>query len=186
MVFTPTNTHGWKVEPNFAKYLPLSHNPFLEEYREKLAGVLIPPEEIEKALTKCFDAIAAQYQEKGTDTVTAIYVLKGARKVFGNLVDGLFERGVRTIEDTTLISRYGSGLVGGDVRFRLDLIEALPGDECIAVEDIVDDGITLGGLVARLDMLRPKGVNLFSLLLHNQPPLETNGKLKIFNFSLYL
>ena len=146
------------------------------EYQEKISGVLISAEELQIGIVDAARTIAQQYLDQGIDRVVAMYVLKGAREFYSDMDQYLFEFGLRTIEDTTAVSRYQKGLQGGLPRISVPETEAQRGDHILVIEDIVDEGLTLQYIVEHLNLINPASIKTCSLLMK---PSKYKAKMKI-------
>lgn len=181
MAFIIKNFQGRSLEKNLREHFPVSQHRFLQEYQEKIAGVLISAEELQRGLADAARTIAQQYLDQGIDRIVAMYVLKGAREFYGEMRKYLFEYGLRTIEDTIGVSRYEKGLQGGLPRISVPETEAQTGDHIIIFEDIIDEGFTLEYIVNHLKVINPASIKTCSLLMK---PSKYKAKMKI-DFPLF-
>lgn len=176
MVFTTLDFQARLLERNMREHLPVSQHRFIQEYQEKIAGILISAEELERGIADAARVIAQQYLDQGIDRVVAMYVLKGAREFYGGMKKYLFEFGLRTIEDTIAVNRYEKGLQGGLPRISVPETEARPGDHILIVEDIVDEGFTLEYIIHHLRLINPASIKVCSLLMK---PSKYKAKMKV-------
>ena len=164
MAFNSIDITTRKIDTDIEAHLPEDQKKFLAQYQERLAGILIPENELKIALDEAANVIIADYKEEGISMITGVYVLTGARVIYSELSRRLFNRGMIIVEDNTEISRYGSSLSGGVPRINLDVRNVKPKDHVLVTEDVIDEGITLESLAKRLDLIKPESVKLFSLL----------------------
>jgi len=89
-------------------------------------------------------------------------MLKGAWIFLADLVR---ELRVPVCCDFVRVSSYGLGTTtSGEPRLLLDVTEPLAGRDVLLVEDIIDTGISVSWLLARLQARQPAGLRLCSLL----------------------
>ena len=164
MAFSSIDIRNVSLDSDIGKHLPEMQHPYLDEYTERLAGVLIPEQQVQEGVENCARAMAEYYLNEGINTITPLYVLIGARKSFGMLESALFRYGLRTIEDRIGISRYGASIAGGTPRIKVPEAVVIPGDDALIVEDVFDEGKTLDYTSRHLEMLQLNSLNVFTLL----------------------
>src|SRR3989338_8722630 len=176
MAFITHDFQGRALEKNLREDFPVAQHRFIQEYQERIAGILISAEELERGIADAARVIAQQYLDQGIDRVVAMYVLKGAREFYGEMKKYLFEFGLRTIEDTIGVSRYNKGLEGGRPRISVPETEAQQGDHILIIEDIIDEGFTLEYIVNHLRLSNPASIKICSLLMK---PSQYKAKMTI-------
>ena len=124
-----------------------------------LERVLLDEDQIQARLAELAARIDADYA--GLDPLL-VGVLKGVVVVMADLTRHL--RGSVEV-DWMAVSSYGSGTKSsGVVRILKDLDRDVTGRHVLIVEDIVDSGLTLSGLVANLSSRGPASVEVCALL----------------------
>lgn len=113
--------------------------------------VVFGAERIAAAIAKIASQIRAAYDG---DAVLLIGVLKGAAIFVADLMRALGDYPLTV--DFMIVTSYGTGRSAGatEVRIAKDIDTDLKGRHVILVEDIVDEGVTLGHL---MDALRDRG-----------------------------
>ena len=130
-----------------------------EDVQGDLTEVLYTKEEIDTRIAELAAAVDADY--RGRD-VLLVGVLKGAVMVMADLAR---ELKLPINMDWMAVSSYGSGTQSsGVVRILKDLDTDLTGRRVLIVEDIIDSGLTLSWLLANLQSLGAKSVDILALL----------------------
>lgn len=105
-------------------------------------------------------ALAARVAEDHPDGVVLVGVLKGALVFAADLARALVD--VPVVLDFLAISRYAPD--SGRVRILKDVDVEIAGRDVVVVEDLVDTGLTLAYLLAHLEPLRPRALDVCTLL----------------------
>lgn len=171
MAFRSLDLEGRVLDRDLKKHLPETQHRYLAEYEEKIAGVLIPNDEILKVIDDAARIIAEEYLAPPDviDTIASVYVLDGARETFGVLMNSLFKYGLRSIEGNTKSSRYGDETVSTEAPIIFsDVRNVRSGDPVLIVEDIFDEGVTLESINARIKLFKPNSIKILSLLFKPQ------------------
>ena len=131
----------------------------MSEFTNPNLEVLIRADEIQKRIAEMGADIARDYAGKNP---LMIGVLKGACTFLSDLTRAAdIELGIEFIA----ISSYGAAMrTSGEVRILKDLDVAIEGRHILAVEDIVDTGLTLSYLLANLKSRGAASVKLAALL----------------------
>lgn len=142
----------------------VKHFQVPEAFLDDLEGILIPEGEAKSRVNKLREEINDHYKVEDTNLM-CIPVLKGALNFFADLLyDSRFE--IPYEVGTVRSSRYG--LKGDadekkDAKVDLPDPESIEGKDIVLVEDIIDRGITLSGIVKEIRKYKPKSVSLVSL-----------------------
>ncbi len=163
MVFNSLDLKGRVIDPRLERFLSEAQLSRIHEFKERLAGVLITPSEINQAIDCCAQAMAQDYLDRGIRTVVGVYTLNGARYFFGKLSERLTEYGLEIIEDNICATRYGGTLSGGALKIMLDVREINPGDHVFVVDDVIDEGLTYEGIDHRIQQFQPASTTLVAL-----------------------
>ena len=125
-------------------------------------SVLLSAEELAKRIEEIGAEISADYAGK---EILMIGVLRGAVLFMADLARAIT---VPVAIDFMAVSSYGSGTSSsGVVRILKDLDEDVEGKHVLAVEDIIDSGLTLNYLLDNLKSRKPASIKLCTLL--NKP-----------------
>jgi hypoxanthine phosphoribosyltransferase len=125
------------------------------------------------------DRIRHDYQGK---EITVVCTLKGSIVFFSDLIR-LLKIPVNC--EFLRVSSYGSQTVStGEVRVTLDLNEPLHGKHVLLVEDIVDTGLTLDFLTAKLMAKKPASLKTATLLLKPEALRTTGLRLDYIGFEI--
>ncbi len=128
-------------------------------YRDDVADIIVPAEDIDRRLGELAADIDADYAGR---EILLVGVLKGAVFVMSDLARRLT---VPTAMDFMACSSYGSATTSsGTVRILKDLDADIEGRHVLVVEDIVDSGLTLDYLMKNLTSRKPASIELFALL----------------------
>jgi hypoxanthine phosphoribosyltransferase len=111
-------------------------------------------------LARRVDGLAAQVGNDHPDGVVLVGVLKGALVFTADLARALHDLPV--VLDFLAISRYAAD--SGRVRILKDLDVEIAGRDVVVVEDLVDTGLTLAYLLGHLASLRPRTLDVCTLL----------------------
>jgi hypoxanthine phosphoribosyltransferase len=131
------------------------------DYKEVLAEVLIPEDQLQKRIIELGDEISRDYQDK--DKFILVCILRGG-VVF--MVDLARHITVPHAMDFMAISSYGAGSreSNGIVRINMDLTTDIRGWHVLVVEDIIDSGYTLKSVLDLLSTRKPASLNVCALL----------------------
>ena len=130
------------------------------DYKNYLAEVLIPEEELQKRIAELGAEISRDYE--GQDLLL-ICILRGG--VFF-LVDLMRHISIPHAVDFMAISSYGAGArqSSGNVRLTLDLQTNIRDRNVLLVEDIIDSGHTIASVLEMLETRQPKSLRVCALL----------------------
>lgn len=130
--------------------------------------VLLAASEITTTVEKLADQIATDGGEEMFESyLLLVCVLESARFFAQDLQNALYERGLSTHLEYVSASSYGADTVSnGKPRYELSqsLAATITDKNVLVVEDMIDTGITLAGLVQLLQVLEPKSLNVTVLL----------------------
>lgn len=123
--------------------------------------VLLSEEEINKRLDSLAAEIDAYYKSIGVDEVIAVCVMKGSLIFTADLI-----RRMKTnvILDFLRVSSYSGTNSTGIIQFKNDLSEDITGKHLLIIEDIIDTGKTLRGVIEKLWEREPMTIMLCSFL----------------------
>ena len=123
--------------------------------------VLLTEEEINNRLDSLAAEIDEYYQSIGVDEVIAICVMKGSLIFTADLM-----RKMKTsvILDFLRVSSYSGTNSTGNIQFKNDLSEDITGKHILIIEDIIDTGKTLRGVIEKLWEREPMTIKLCSFL----------------------
>jgi hypoxanthine phosphoribosyltransferase len=136
------------------------------EYDEAIGRRLYTAEEIDRAIERLADQIAADHAGQ---PLLLVGVLKGGLCFTTDLARALARKAngpSEIIVDYICVERYGAS-TGGDVSLVMDAGLAVAGASVVVVEDIADHGVTLEFLQALLKERRP--ASLRSCVLFDKP-----------------
>ncbi len=130
------------------------------DYKNYLAEILIPEEELQTRIAELGEEISRDYA--GEDLLL-ICILRGG--VFF-LVDLMRHISTPHMVDFMAISSYGVGArsSNGNVRLTLDLQTNIRGRNVLLVEDIIDSGHTIASVLEMLETRQPKTLRVCALL----------------------
>jgi len=130
------------------------------DYKNYLAEVLIPEEELQKRIAELGAEISRDYE--GQDLLL-ICILRGG--VFF-LVDLMRHISIPHAVDFMAISSYGAGArqSSGNVRLTLDLQTNIRDRNVLLVEDIIDSGHTIASVLQLLSVRQPASLKVCTLL----------------------
>jgi hypoxanthine phosphoribosyltransferase len=120
------------------------------------ARVLLTREELHQRVR----ALAARVAADHADGVVLIGVLKGALVFTADLARALAD--VPVVVDFLAISRYAAD--SGRVRILKDVDVEIADRDVVVVEDLVDTGLTLAYLLGHLGSLRPRSLDVCTLI----------------------
>jgi len=127
---------------------------------DSLTEVLLPKEDIRLRVAELAEAIDRDYAGRGE--LLVIGVLKGAFIFLADLIRSVH---VPISVDFVVISSYGSGQKSsGNFLIKKDIDTQIAGRDILIVEDILDTGITLSGLVDVLQKRNPASLKVCVLL----------------------
>ncbi|HEY8217801.1 MAG TPA: phosphoribosyltransferase family protein [Acidimicrobiia bacterium] len=112
------------------------------------------------ALRERVRTLSAQVAADHVDGVVLIGVLKGALVFTADLARAI--TGVPVVIDFLAISRYAAD--SGRVRILKDVDVEIADRDVVVVEDLVDTGLTLAYLLGHLESLRPRSLDVCTLL----------------------
>jgi hypoxanthine phosphoribosyltransferase len=121
--------------------------------------VLYSKEDISRCVSELAERISRDYRDSD---LVLIGVLKGAFIFMADLVRNLK---VPCLIDFIRAASYGSSSVtSGEVKILKDIETDIRGRDVLIVEDIIDTGITLKGLVQTLREREPKSLRVCALI----------------------
>ncbi len=131
---------------------------------KEITRILITEEQIAQRVAELGAAITADYQAKAAagERIVVVGILRGASIFMADLV--------RQIElpvemDFMVVSSYGASTKSsGEVTIKKDLGSSIEGAHVIIVEDIIDTGLTLKLLRAKLLERKPLSVEIAAFL----------------------
>jgi len=130
--------------------------------------VVFDVERIDRRVRELAAEISAAYTEE--DRLLVLGLLKGSFIFMADLVRKIT---LPHQVDFLVASSYGAGKVStGDVRLLYDPESSLEGRAVLVVEDMVDSGTTLRGLLPRLQARGPASLEVCALLHKHLEPLE--------------
>jgi hypoxanthine phosphoribosyltransferase len=132
----------------------------VRDYKELLAEILIPEEELQARVLELGQEISKDY--KGKDLLL-ICILRGGVMFLTDLMRAL---NVPHNIDFMAVSSYGTGTrhSSGQVRITLDLTASIEGRNVLLVEDIIDSGNTIASVLELLNARRPRSLRVCTLL----------------------
>jgi hypoxanthine phosphoribosyltransferase len=140
---------------------PLEQVRLNDVYREDLAGVLIPQDELRNRVDELGSEITERYRDN--PDFYPICILKGAIRFFVDLLRNL-DLDVAYSEGVVHSSRYHGG---PDIdRPAVEVFQegAIAGKDVLLVEDILDEGYTLATLRNRIEEFDPNSLRVVTLL----------------------
>lgn len=120
------------------------------------ARVLLSPDDLRERVRRLAWGLADDHP----DGVVLVGVLKGALVFTADLARAL--RDVPVVVDFLAISRYAAD--SGRVRILKDVDVELADRDVVVVEDLVDTGLTLAYLLGHLESLRPRTLDVCTLI----------------------
>ncbi len=132
----------------------------MRDYKELLAEILIPEEELQARVLELGQEISKDY--KGKDLLL-VCILRGGVMFLTDLMRAL---NVPHNIDFMAVSSYGTGTrqSSGQVRITLDLTASIEGRNVLLVEDIIDSGNTIASVLELLNARRPRSLRVCTLL----------------------
>lgn len=132
----------------------------MRDYKELLAEILIPEEELQARVLELGQEISKDY--KGKDLLL-VCILRGGVMFLTDLMRAL---NVPHNIDFMAVSSYGTGTrqSSGQVRITLDLTASIEGRNVLLVEDIIDSGNTITSVLELLNARRPRSLHVCTLL----------------------
>ena len=126
---------------------------------ERVDGVLIPEDSLRKRINALADQICSDYKEKGIKGIDIVYILEGAFMFASDLEREIFRTEKVEIYSSSSLkaSTYRDELKGaGEVRreVKIAYMPEVRGKDVLLVEDIADQGFTLGKVI---NLIREKG-----------------------------
>jgi hypoxanthine phosphoribosyltransferase len=146
-----------------------------DEYESALGSILIPEGEIQNRVTALADEISREHADRQGNELYAVCVLKGAMRFFGALTPQLDPRGPFS-EGVVSAARYSGGTGADETEVRFLEPEMIDGKDILIVEDIIDEGYTLGAILERLSEYDPNSVEvavLFDKEARRQSEVDT-------------
>ncbi|KAI8923496.1 phosphoribosyltransferase-like protein, partial [Entophlyctis helioformis] len=149
------------------------HFAIPRHYSEDLSSILIPHGLIRDRVEKLAQLIAADC----TKPLVACCVLKGAHVFFANLTDSLKKlpnkdgKSIPMSFEFIKVKSYENEHSTGSVKISLseEDLQGFRGKDLLIVEDIVDTGATMVGLIDLLKKYEPASIKVVSLLLKKTP-----------------
>ena len=132
----------------------------IQDYREFLAEVLIPEDQLQKRIAELGAEISRDYQG---EELLLICILRGGVMFLTDLMRHIT---VPHAVDFMAISSYGAGAreSGGQIRLTMDLQTSITGRHVLLVEDIIDSGRTIAAVLDLLRVRKPKSLRVCTLL----------------------
>ncbi|KAL2912314.1 hypothetical protein HK105_208229 [Polyrhizophydium stewartii] len=151
----------------------LEHFAVPGHYNEDVSSILIPHGLIRDRVEKLARLIAADV----TKPLVACCVLKGAHVFFGNLTEHLKRlqnkdgQSIPMSFEFIKVKSYENDQSTGNVKISLteEDLQGFRGKDLLIVEDIVDTGKTMVGLIELLKKYEPNSIKVVSLLLKKTP-----------------
>jgi len=132
-------------------------------YDADIDRVIISEEQIREKTVELAKQVSADHAHV-TDGILLVCVLKGAVMFMADFARALGRFGPSTELEFMAVSSYGSGTTSsGVVRILKDLDRDITGRHVIVVEDIVDSGLTLSGLMKYLQSRSRASVEVVAL-----------------------
>jgi hypoxanthine phosphoribosyltransferase len=130
------------------------------DYKNFLAEVLIPSEQLQVRIKELGKQISEDYQ--GEDLLL-VCILRGGVMFLTDLMRSI---SIPHAIDFMAISSYGAGVrqSSGTVRINMDLATDIFGRNVLLVEDIVDSGHTIASVLEMLETRQPKSLQVCTLL----------------------
>jgi len=130
------------------------------DYRQFLAEVLIPEDQLQARITELGEQISRDYQE---DDLLLVCILRGGVMFLTDLMRSI---SIPHSIDFMAISSYGAGVrqSTGTVRITMDLTTDIFNRNVLLVEDIVDSGHTIASVLEMLETRHPKSLKVCTLL----------------------
>ncbi len=135
----------------------------MQHYVERdIEKILLTKEQIEKRVEQMGRQISEDYN--GKDLI-AVAILRGSVIFFSDLMRQI---SIPMAIDFMAVSSYGSGSESsGSAHIKFDMQEDISGKHLLIVEDIIDSGVTLSGLMEMLKGRKPASIEMCCLL--NKP-----------------
>jgi hypoxanthine phosphoribosyltransferase len=132
----------------------------MDDYRNFLKEVLIPPDALQKRIAELGAEISRDFQG---EELLLICILRGGVMFLTDLMRSI---SIPVSIDFMAISSYGAGQreSTGQIRITLDLTTNIDGRNILIVEDIIDSGRTLNSVVELLSTRDPKTLQVCTLL----------------------
>ncbi len=132
----------------------------MQDYKDRLAEVLISPEALQRRVAELGAEISRDY---AGESLLLVCLLKGGVMFLADLMRHIT---VPVAVDFMAVSSYGIGAraSSGQVRIDLDLNISLAGRHVLLVEDIADSGRTIAAVLELLETRRPKSLKVCALL----------------------
>ena len=123
--------------------------------------MLIPEADIQRRVSEMGAQISEDYEG---ESLTVVGILKGSFIFIADLIRSVAPSILVEVEFMTA-SSYGEGTVSsGELRIEQDLSVPIAGKNVLLVEDIVDSGLTLGGVRELLASRNPRSLRIAALL----------------------
>ncbi|KAH6562355.1 hypothetical protein BASA50_006561 [Batrachochytrium salamandrivorans] len=147
----------------------LEHFSIPKHYEDDVSSILIPHGLIRDRVEKLAQLIAYD----STKPLVACCVLKGAHGFFADLIEHLKKlpnkngRSIPMSFEFIKVKSYENEHSTGSVKISLseDDLKSFQGKDLLIVEDIVDTGKTMVGLIDMLQKYQPASIRVVSLLL---------------------
>lgn len=124
--------------------------------------VLVTSDEIRRRVEELAGEIACRY--KGEDIVI-LALLRGSFVFLADLIRSLFFHGIRPRIDFISVSSYGSGVESsGRLEIEQRYLKGLQGKNVVVLDDILDTGLTISGIVALVMNEKPLDISVCVLL----------------------
>ena len=131
----------------------------MQHWTDAVTETLITKEALEARVRELGEQITRDYQGK---KLMVIGILKGAIVFYTDLARQI---DLPLIFDFISVSSYGSKTVSsGEVKFLKDVDQPIQGYDVLIVEDIVDTGNTIAGLLDTLNEKQPAEIKVATLL----------------------
>jgi len=121
--------------------------------------VLLSQEQIERRIKELGEQITRDYQGK---EIVLIGILKGVVPFYAAMAQAI---DLQVQEDFMIVSSYGAGTVSsGKLIIRKDIDVDIQGKDVLILEDILDSGRTLRGVVQMFEGRKPNSIKICTLL----------------------
>jgi hypoxanthine phosphoribosyltransferase len=130
------------------------------DYKNFLAEVLIPSDQLQVRIKELGEKISEDYQGKD---LLLVCILRGGVMFLTDLMRSI---SIPHSIDFMAISSYGAGVrqSSGKVRINMDLATDIYDRNVLLVEDIVDSGYTIASVLEMLGTRQPKSLRVCTLL----------------------
>jgi hypoxanthine phosphoribosyltransferase len=162
------------------KSLLIPPNNVEDWMKDKLAGIVVPEEDIAVRVSQIGKDITAEFKSLGSKYIFLVGVLNGAATFVIDLI--------RHIElpvsyEFVKVASYGTGTEHGKLEMTKDLETDIRGKDVLLVEDIVDTGYTYKYLIEYLASKEPRTLRT-SALLDKPERRKVDAKIDYLGFTI--